>query len=554
MSDNLIVSNVVSEEKLRKVQKDTLELLANYLRKSFGPYGSNTTMGNVGYAVEYTKDGKSILERISFMGVIENCIRQDIWTITKEVVKQVGDGTTSAVLLSEEVFKGLLELNIDKQPYQIIRDFKQTVEKISDIILSNKKEMTLDQVYDIAYLSTNGNEEIANNIRYIYETYGMDTFIDVGISLGEETVIKEMDGMNLETGISNSAYINNENNTCEIRQPRIYAFKDPVDTVEMTNFLDVIIQDNIVKQMASGEYVPTVIIAPKISRDASYYMNGIISRFNNTPIAQRPPLLIIEGIFEFDKYEDIIKMTGCKSINKYIDPDQQELDIMNGIAPTPETVHEFAGSCDLIVSDTNKTKFINPSLMRDENGNYTEEYNSLLFFINAELERSIKEGENAQTIGTYRRRLQSLKGNLIDYMIGGISAADRDSDRALIEDAVLNIRSAVNNGYGRAANYEGFNAVKRLCMQEENYIAEIILSAYERLLTQLYSSAGITFDSDMFFDKQLPLNIRTGEFDNKVISSIKTDITILSAISKIVTLMYTSNQFICNDIGSNIYR
>lgn len=550
----MIVSNIVPEQKLREVQKETLEILSSYLKKSFGPYGSNSTIGSNGFAVEYTKDGKTILEHIQFMGVIENCIRQDIWAITKQVVKEVGDGTTSAVVLSNEIFKGLLELKSDKQPYELVREFKKVVNDICEIILKRKKEMTLEQVYDIAYLSTNGNDEIATNIKNIYEEYGMDVFIDVAISLNENTMIKVMDGMNLESGLSNSAYVNNDNNTCEIRDPNIYAFRDPIDTVEMIGFLDKIISDNIISPMKTGNYTPTVIIAPRISRDTSYYLNSIINQFSKLSPNQRPPLLVIDGLFEFDKFDDIIKMAGCKGICKYIDPEQQKKDIELGIAPTPESIHEFAGTCELIISDVNKTKFINPKLMRDENGEYTREYYSLLDFIQKELNKAVAEGENATTIGTYRRRLQSIKGNLVDYLVGGISAADRDSDRALIEDAILNIRSAVTNGYGRAANYEGFSAVKQYCRQNESEMSDLILKAYETLLTDLYASAGIVFDSDMYFDMGLPLNIRTGDFDTKVVSSIKTDVVILTAISKIVTLMFTSNQFICNDIANNIYR
>lgn len=549
-----IVSNIVREKELRKIQKQTLDILADYLSKSFGPYGSNSTIGNDGYAVEYTKDGKTILEHIQFMGVIENCIRQDIWSITKQVVKEVGDGTTSAVMLSNEVFKGLVEMNSQKQPYQLVREFKNVVNEITKSILENKKEMTLKQVYDIAHLSTNGNDEIATNIMNIYEEYGMDVFIDVSISLNENTMIKVMDGMNLESGLANSAYINTKDNTCEIRNPKIYAFRDPIDTPEMITFLDTIIADNIVSPMQTGEYIPTVIIATRISRDTTYYLNQILSQFTKLNPNQRPPLLVIDGLFEFDKFDDIIKMAGCKGICKYIDPKQQEKDIELGIAPTPQTIHEFAGSCELIVSDVNKTKFINPALMRDVNGEYTQEYHSLLDFVNKELNKAIAEGENASTIGTYRRRLQSLKGNLVDYLVGGISVADRDSDRALIEDAVLNIRSAVTNGYGRAANYEGFYAVKKYCMQNESDIAELILNAYERLLEYLYATAGIQFESGQFFNVGLPLNIRTEEFDDRVVSSIQTDVVILTAISKIVTLMFTSNQFICNNIAHNIYN
>ena len=51
----------------------------------------------------------------------------------------------------------------------------------------------------------------------------------------------------------------------------------------------------------------------------------------------------------------------------------------------------------------------------------------------------------------------------------------------------------------------------------------------------------------------MPLNIRTKEFDGNVLSSIDTDIYVLDTISKIVTIMATSNQFLLPIINANIY-
>ena len=53
--------------------------------------------------------------------------------------------------------------------------------------------------------------------------------------------------------------------------------------------------------------------------------------------------------------------------------------------------------------------------------------------------------------------------------------------------------------------------------------------------------------------REMPLNIRTKEFDGNVLSSIDTDIYVLDTISKIVTIMATSNQFLLPIINANIY-
>ena len=55
------------------------------------------------------------------------------------------------------------------------------------------------------------------------------------------------------------------------------------------------------------------------------------------------------------------------------------------------------------------------------------------------------------------------------------------------------------------------------------------------------------------FEKGQPFNLRTKSFDGKVLSSIDTDVWALDTISKIVTIMATSNQFILPTVNVNNY-
>ena len=58
-------------------------------------------------------------------------------------------------------------------------------------------------------------------------------------------------------------------------------------------------------------------------------------------------------------------LCGIPTIKKYIDPDIQQKDIEAGNAPTPDNVHEWYGSADLVEADTTNTKFVNPKCMFD---------------------------------------------------------------------------------------------------------------------------------------------------------------------------------------------
>ena len=141
-------------------------------------------------------------------------------------------------------------------------------------------------------------------------------------------------------------------------------------------------------------------------------------------------------------------MCGAPLIKKYLNPDIQKEDIDKGLAPTPETIKEFCGSADLVVSDLTKTKFINPSKMFNEDGSYSNEYKSVLSFLENELKKAQDAGEGINKTGRLKRRINSFKGNMIDLLIGGVSNTDRNNLRAAVEDAVLNCRSAAKYGVG----------------------------------------------------------------------------------------------------------
>lgn len=560
-----IFTNIVEEKQMREVQSKTLNILRDALKKSFGPYGSNTTITKVNPdgqslgRVAYTKDGHNILSSIQFQDVIESSVVDIVQDITRNIVLKVGDGTTSAVILSSIIFDKLTQLESDKTPYVISRDFQDAVEKVKEDILSKAQEFTPDTAYRIAYVSTNGNEEVSNTIKDIYSKNGNGVYIDVTTSPSENSMLKTYDGMTLESGYSDTAYINTSDGKASLRNPKIYIFNDPVDTPMMGKFMDSIINHNVMKPLAEGiveDISPTVIIAPKISRDFGSYMESIASKMQQIEdVASRPPLLIVSNVHQLDECHDLAQLCGAKVIRKYIDPKQYEEDIKSGLAPTDENVHEYFGTADVVESDSVKTKIINPKYMyKEDSSEYSDKFNNLVSFLEAEL-KDIEES-NTDNLLRYRlkRRIQSLKSNLVEYLVGGITSSDRDSVKDLVEDAVKNCMNAAEYGVGYGANFEGLRATND--QDPDNEMYDIIYDAYHDTVKTLYEVSGIE-DGDKIISESLkqnkPFDIRKGDFSEDVLSSIMSDITILDVISKVMTLMITTNQFLCPDFMFNKY-
>ena len=560
----MIYSNIVPENKVREIQKETLDIIAKSLEKSFGPNGSvtaivkNIDQNGVNIDMEYTKDGHTIIKNIQFINPIERSVQDILTELTRNIVKGVGDGTTSAILICREIFNAfLINTTISSLPAnEVIKQFNDTVNKITDHILKKSKECTLDDIYDIALISTNDNKEIAGTIKAIYEKFGLDVMIETGISNEVDNIVKEYDGMMLDTGYTDICFVNEkEKNRATVRNPKIYCFNDPIDTPEMLSMLDAILDHNILrcyKPNSMYEPIPTVIFGRDISPDTSSYFETVVKLMNAYP--GQIPLLMVTDIHQDYLYEDIAKMCGAPFIKKYLNPELQQKDIDAGLAPTVENIFDFCGSADMVQADQLKTKIINPSKMFNEDGSLSEEYNTMLNYLKTQVDKAIKEDAGIEQIARTKRRLNSFKGNMVDFLIGGITIADRNNLKASVEDAVLNCRSASENGVGYGANFMAWKAINDIIKEDGlNSMLLALKIAYDNIIKILYSNYDFNNIKKDSFYYNCPMNLRTGKYDYKVKSSIKSDIVILETISKILTLMFTCNQYLTQTPMHNIY-
>lgn len=589
------VSNIVPKNVLREVQLETIERIANALANSYGPSGS-TTLIRKGDDVKgsgvtaYTKDGHSILGAIKFNKPIEMSILDDLKDITRNTVKTVGDGTTSAVILSYEIFRALNEIISDHSNFTekaVVAELQKVVKDITTIIENSKQKPTIDKIYQIALTSTDGNEEVASSIREIYEQFGLGVYIDVGISNTTNHMVKTYEGLTIDGGYFNPCFINRAKDAVsELQNPNIYIFEDPIDNNYTLNLCYKIVEQNLIAPLTkyntlvqqgnqaeadaviANELKATAIITPTFGRDIRSQMDSIIDMMSSSKIEQRAPLTIITGMTDVDRLADLAAMTGAKTIKKYVDPEVQKSDVEKGIAPTLDNVAtEFGGKAELLVADTKTTKVINPELMFDidEEGKrvFSSEYNNLLASLEAQLAQLDTVKESATEVNVLRRRIQSLKCNMVDYLIGGVSYTDRDALKDAVEDAVLNCRSAAKEGIGYAANFEGLRAAYEVAEVTSNLspireaVSNAVYKAYANTVARIYVDYMAVEDIEQddliktLIERNKPIDV-TGN-DREVLSSIKTDPTTLQAIVDIVGLMFKTNQFLCPIPDMNTY-
>lgn len=619
-----LVTNVVSKTNLRKAQLNAFRIAAETLTCAFGPYASTTairhgeTEKDQFGGTTYTKDGHTILKSLLINRPIEMSAIEDLKRITSETVKKVGDGTTSATILSYIIYQWLTFANnkFGIPESRLVRDLQSTTKQIIDLIETKKRPCTSMDIFEIAIISTNGNVEVSNAIKQLYEKHGMGVFIDVGISNTEEHVVKEYDGLTFDQGYYNAGFINNEaKGTCEIDRPKIYVFEDPVDTPSMRTFFDKILYDNIwgpLSSYASAKQqgketkvsiVPTVIFSPAYGHDMKSMADDVMARFGQFPVNQKPPFLSVTNIHDKDALSDLCTLTGARLIKKYQLPEEEKEDQERGLAPTLETIHEFSGTAGRVVADAAKTKVVDPGLMfvynsdgeieKDENGNpvHSNVYENLVNACELQLKQLENEHKELTQIYLLKKRINSLKGNMVEYLVGGVSTSDRDSVKDLVEDAVLNCRSAAAEGVGYGANFEALRALNTLAKKEspdkaidpntQYSMVSMLLDAYTTMAQTLYKSAldGNSQEAlqlvALSVAKDRPCNlaelvvtsdgagghnITDAAIDaafneaRPVLSSIKSDEVILNAISKIIGVTFATNQYFVQDPRYNIYE
>ena len=583
-------TNVVRGEKYKKIQSETLGVLADAVECSFGPKASNTNVSKENMSM-YTKDGFTILESVQFLDCIESATKKDVIDILRYIKTKYGDGSSSAAILIKLLFDKFYELSKEEKylPFDIIRTFQKVVDEIKDEIMKRKEEFSPDMAYEITYIATNGNVKIAEEVKSLYERFGNDVFVEVTTSLNENSYIKIFDGLTLDSGVDDVCFFSDsKKQSADLNHPEVYAFYDPIDTPEMINLLKAIIAKNIQMPYASKQAnvtpTPTIILAPKIGRDAEGYMNMLAEWLLAFPDGYRPQLAIVSNITSTGLYEVIAKLCGCKWIRKYISNEALEEAKKANEAPTIDNVYMFAGHAEQVKTDADKTVFVNPEKMwkkyeaDDDQGHKkgdfiineygtkvpSDAYNSQINFFESGIKQAQLNNKDANVVGRLKRYLHSIKANMIEYQVGGVSIADRDSLSVLIKDAIKSTRSAAEFGVGQGANIEGLLASRIIAEKYSNNeelecaIATIIADSYYELVYKLYRSTFSDVEADAKVAKSIRLktacNLRNEEFDGTVKSSIMSDIVILDTITKVLSVMVTANQFLCPDASHNVYE
>lgn len=251
-----------NEEALKSILKG-VKTLARAVKVTLGPKGRNVVI-NKGFGSPLsTKDGVTVAKEIVLKDKFENMGAQLVKSVAEKTADVAGDGTTTAIVLAEEIFAaGIKNVIAGANPMSIKKGIEQAVAKMSEALTMLAVPIqTSEEIEQIATISANNDKEIGALIGNAMDKVGKDGIISVTEAKGIETTLDVVEGMQFDKGYISPYFITNrENMMVELSQSNILITDKKISSIkEILPILE--------KAMENGTK-PLLIIADDVDGDA----------------------------------------------------------------------------------------------------------------------------------------------------------------------------------------------------------------------------------------------------------------------------------------------
>src|SRR5580765_2162512 len=233
MAKQLTYSDEARQKLLAGVSK-----LARAVRSTLGPRGRNAVLDKGWGSPTVTKDGVTVAEDIELEDPYENMGAQLVKEAASKTSDVAGDGTTTATVLAEFIYReGLKAVSAGGDPMAISRGIQKGVERMVEelgklaeqIDPKDKKEIT-----EVATIAANNNSEIGKKLAEAMDKVGATNgviTIEEGKTADTEVVVVQ--GMQFDRGYLSPHFVTNqESMTCELENPYILIYEDKISSAK----------------------------------------------------------------------------------------------------------------------------------------------------------------------------------------------------------------------------------------------------------------------------------------------------------------------------------
>ncbi len=467
MAKEIKFDTVARDALLRGVSK-----LTRAVKATLGPRGRNVLVEKTFGAPVVTKDGVSVAKEIDLEDKFENMGAQMVKEVASRTSDVAGDGTTTATVLAESIFKeGIKLVAAGHDPMKLKKGIDKSVEVIVNSIRKMSKQIKdRTEIAQVATVSANGDEMIGNIIADAMEKVGKDGVITVEEGKSLETELEVVEGMQFDRGYLSPYFVTDaEKMTVDLEDPYILMYDSKI-----ANMKDLV---PLLEEVAKSSK-PLLIVAEDIEGEALATL--VVNKIRGT---LKVAAIKAPGFGDRRKamIEDIAALTGGQVIS-------EEAGMKLESAKLSDT-----GRAKKIVIDRDNTTLIGGSGTKSTIEARIKQIKSQIDSASGEYDRE-----------KLQERLAKLAGGVAVIRVGAATETEMKEKKDRVEDALNATRAAVEEGIVAGGGVALVRAIKDLdglknADVEEMAGVNIVKRALEEPLREIAGNAG--WDGSIVVDK-----------------------------------------------------
>jgi chaperonin GroEL len=462
----MAVKQLAFESDARAALLAGVQKLAAAVKPTLGPKGRNAIIDKSWGAPTVTKDGVTVAEEIDLSDKNENLGARLVREAASKTSKIAGDGTTTATVLTEALYKtAYRNMAAGADPMAISRGMHAAAKAVIDKLKTLAKPIDITKANDIiniAAVSAHNDVEIGKIMAEAFQRVGKDGVITVEEGKSTETTVEFVEGMQFDRGYLSPHFVTDpENMVCELEKPLILVYEEKISNVaKLVPLLEKVARAGrsllIIAEEVESEALATLVVNK---------LRGILK-----VAAVKAP-----GYGDRRKamLQDIAVLTGAEPIFKDLGIDLENISVSQ------------LGQAKKVTIDNDNTIIV-------EGAGSREAINGRINQIKDEIEVTTSDYDREKL----QERLAKLTGGVAQVKVGAASEAEMKEKKARIEDALHATRAAIEEGIvsgGGVALIRCLDAVKNLKLEgDEKTGAEILADALTKPCYWIAANAGAT--------------------------------------------------------------
>ncbi|MBN1846791.1 MAG: chaperonin GroEL, partial [Sedimentisphaerales bacterium] len=439
--------------------------LAAAVKSTLGPRGRNVVLDKSWGGPTVTKDGVTVAEEIELKDKVENLGAKLIKEAASKTSSVAGDGTTTATVLAEAIFKeAFRNIAAGADPMALNRGIKAAVDAVAKALNAISKPVNIankGDIINIAAISANNDLTIGRTMADAFEKVGKDGVITVEESKTIETFVDVVEGMQFDRGYLSPNFVTDPDAmTCALENPLILIHEEKISSAPKLIPL--------LEKIAEAKR-PLLIIAEDIESEALATL--VVNKLRGIlqVAAVKAP-----GYGERRKamLEDIAILTGAKPVFKDLGVNLESVPLAD------------LGTAHKVTIDNDNTVLVQGAGDKKAIQGRIEQ-------IRREIEATTSDYDREKL----QERLAKLAGGVAQINVGAASEVEMKEIKARVEDALHATRAAIEEGIvpgGGVALLRCRGAIDALRLKgDEKTGAAIVRGALKMPAWQIAVNAGM---------------------------------------------------------------